>query len=375
MNKDKNIQEYLEKLEGITLSDSARTKMEETLQDYVSFHPVRVEEGSRSIKQVPFGTSLLRLKSTIMPIAILLAVFISAGTSFAAQGSVPGDFLYPVKTEVNENIRSAFTFGADAQATLEADLLEERLSEAQELQTEGKLSGEVAARVAAAIQTQAETAEAANDDSSAEVTVATDNRVKIALQNFISLVGVRSAIATDLSAQFGGSVLSQGTITIEAFTTDINARIASLRTIVAKHSTEMKASVKAELMAKLDTATALSAQASSKSEAEARATLTKAATLTGEVEATLSTLGQATVDSNTGIITDINFSIVPKKVNGESDASVDSSTTEDRDDIDVTGGIKTDVNLNTKTNTNVDAGATTDTTVDAGLKATSGLGL
>lgn len=375
MNKDKNINEYLEKWRGLTLSDSVRTKMEETLRDYASFHPVRVEEPGRFITQVPFGASLLRLKFTTMPIAILLAVFLSAGTSFAAQSALPGDILYPVKTEVNENIRSAFTFGADAQATFEADLLEERLAEAKELQTEGKLSGEVAARVAAAIKTQAESTESANDDSSADVTVATDARVKVALQDFISLVGINSAIATDISTQFSASTLSKGTISIEAFTADIKARIASLRSVVAKHQTEMKATVKAELTAKLDTAAALTVQAATMSEAEARSTLTKAATLTGEVEATLSTLGQATVDTNTGIITDIDFSIVPTKLNIRSDGSVDTSATGSagsKDGVDATGGIKTNVNLDTDTDVNLDAN---DTAVDSGIKATSGLGL
>ncbi len=260
-----------------------------------------------------------------MPIAILLAVFITLGTSFAAQGALPGDVLYPVKTGVNENIRGAFAIGANAEAKLQTDLLEERLEETQTLHAEGNISTETEAQLAASIKDQATLTTDAIAKSDADVAADMNTRVKVALESFVGAIGIDSALASSINASLNTSALSKGGLAIDAYLTDTKTRVDTLRTVVQTNQANIAADVKAELNAKLDTAALLVLEASGKVEAESRTTLDGAATLVQEVEAKLSTLGQAKVDSDTGIITDIDFSTDPVKIDLDAQGSGSAS--------------------------------------------------
>jgi hypothetical protein len=93
-------------------------------------------------------------------IGLLIAASVSGGTAFAAEGAVPGDTLYPIKTEVNENVRSAFAFNTEARAELNAWRAERRLDETQKLAARAELSDDVKARLEANFDAHAERFEA-----------------------------------------------------------------------------------------------------------------------------------------------------------------------------------------------------------------------
>jgi len=80
--------------------------------------------------------------------ALILAIVLSGGISYAAEGAVPGDILYPVKTEINENIRSAVAFSTESEGRVQVQLAQHRLEEASELSAEGKLTSDVASELA-----------------------------------------------------------------------------------------------------------------------------------------------------------------------------------------------------------------------------------
>ncbi len=82
-------------------------------------------------------------------VALLVAALLGGGTSYAAQGALPGDTLYPVKTHVNEPVQEALAFSTQAKADVEANIAEERLSEAEKLAQRGTLSTTTAAQLAA----------------------------------------------------------------------------------------------------------------------------------------------------------------------------------------------------------------------------------
>ncbi|MDP3962935.1 MAG: hypothetical protein Q8Q39_00350 [bacterium] len=83
-----------------------------------------------------------------MPIVIILALLISGSTSFAAEGSLPGDALYPVKIHVNEEVRGWLAASAEAQSQWESRRVERRLQEAEQLAAKGRLSAETEVQVA-----------------------------------------------------------------------------------------------------------------------------------------------------------------------------------------------------------------------------------
>jgi hypothetical protein len=229
MKNDTPTKEYLQKLESLKLSESSRSRMENSLLEYARFHNVpdgvRVGESTRSIEQVPMSTSLFSLKRMYMPFVILLAVMVGGGTSFAAQDAVPGDFLYAIKTEVNEPVRSALAVGANAEADLQADIIAERIEEAEVLKAEGRFDGEVAAQLAANIQTHVAKAAKANQNSDADVRSRITTEVNVALARLDALVdgdtelavrGAREDESVSASASLG-TMLAIDEIDAEAF--------------------------------------------------------------------------------------------------------------------------------------------------------------
>ena len=93
-------------------------------------------------------------------LAIILAV--SAGVSFGAEQSLPGDALYPIKTGVNETVQGWFALSAEAEAEHQANLAIRRLGEAEELKADGRLDAEIKSELEAEFREHAK----ATDDSS-----------------------------------------------------------------------------------------------------------------------------------------------------------------------------------------------------------------
>ena len=83
----------------------------------------------------------------MLAIIIPIIIAISGGVSVAAENSLPGDFLFPVKVKVNEEIRSAIALTPRAKAEWEIKVAERRLEEAEKLSAEGKLKAEVSAKI------------------------------------------------------------------------------------------------------------------------------------------------------------------------------------------------------------------------------------
>lgn len=76
----------------------------------------------------------------------LVAVF---GVGVAANTALPGDVLYPVKVNVNEELRSSAMISTEAQAKWDAERVRRRVQEMVTLSAEGKLDAEAKAEAEA----------------------------------------------------------------------------------------------------------------------------------------------------------------------------------------------------------------------------------
>lgn len=75
----------------------------------------------------------------LIPLTIILS---GGGVAFASQDSLPGDFLYPVKTKIIEPVGAALSFTSEAKTKHESRLISRRLEEAETLAKKGKLDAE-----------------------------------------------------------------------------------------------------------------------------------------------------------------------------------------------------------------------------------------
>ncbi|MBI4433994.1 hypothetical protein HY632_04415 [Candidatus Uhrbacteria bacterium] len=74
-------------------------------------------------------------------VAGLCVLLAGGGVAAAAERTLPGEFLYPVKIHVNEEVRAAFTIRPRARAQWDARRAERRLEEMETLLAAGRLDG------------------------------------------------------------------------------------------------------------------------------------------------------------------------------------------------------------------------------------------
>lgn len=121
----------------IHMEPEALRRTREALVRAMEQEPVRNLEASRQLSQ-----KLLFFSFRPMPFFLALALLLGGGgTVAAAQSSLPGDTLYPIKTQFTEEIRGAFAGSTEARVDWDADRLERRLQERAELMEQGRFEG------------------------------------------------------------------------------------------------------------------------------------------------------------------------------------------------------------------------------------------
>lgn len=150
---------FFEKLnkakEEIRLDPTSKNAMRGRLLRHIeAMEAVRGWEVLRHDTQRSFVMNIVKP----MPImgAMMVVALVGGGTSLAAEGSLPGDFLYPIKVHVNEEMRAALSFTSKVKADWEVSRAERRLAETAALASEGKLDAKVAAELENSFNAHAE---------------------------------------------------------------------------------------------------------------------------------------------------------------------------------------------------------------------------
>jgi len=138
-----------------TMTDNEHAHVRGYLRAFVLEHPARAP---LSIRILDWTESMFRIKTNTQysrgrfaGIAAVLVLFASVGTSYAAQGSLPGDALYAVKVNVNEKVASVMAITPVARAQFDAGLAERRLEEVEILAAAHRLTPEMSVELHARI--------------------------------------------------------------------------------------------------------------------------------------------------------------------------------------------------------------------------------
>lgn len=160
-----DFQNLFNRAKNITLSSGEKREIRGNLLLLIKANPVRnsdslrllLEEGSKSSAFAGlFGLKSLLTNLKPMTIALIIALLLGGGTSFAAENALPGGVLYPVKVGINEEVGSWIAVSSEAQAKWDAHLAERRLEEAEKLAAKGNLNAEARADLAARFENHTE---------------------------------------------------------------------------------------------------------------------------------------------------------------------------------------------------------------------------
>lgn len=120
----------------IRLTSDERAALRACLLEEMHAHPA-----PPPITPSPYTAAIFHLyRVAIFAAALLVVVLGAGGTVYAAQGSLPGDVLYPIKIHVTEAIETALAVTPTQKAQVQAALASRRLEEAQALAAQGRLN-------------------------------------------------------------------------------------------------------------------------------------------------------------------------------------------------------------------------------------------
>ncbi|PIQ78424.1 hypothetical protein COV82_01015 [Candidatus Peregrinibacteria bacterium CG11_big_fil_rev_8_21_14_0_20_46_8] len=134
---DHRFEQFREEAKKLSLTASEKSTVREFLVAHMQSHPV----AEQPVATHQSFWSFLRAIQTV-PAALLLILFMSIGTGFAAERSLPGDILYPIKVNITENVRTFVAVSPEAKINWETERAGRRLEEVEVLVRSGRAEKE-----------------------------------------------------------------------------------------------------------------------------------------------------------------------------------------------------------------------------------------
>jgi len=155
---------YKKATTSVTLQTAERRELRERLVSYMEYHPLPAElrTKQKNVHSAPTMTEAFTFVKVpfhaLFKYGALTAAFFFVALPFVAQNAMPGDTLYAVKVQFNEELRSTLTFDSLQKVEWETERLNRRLAEARLLASEGRLTEVMETEVAMAVRTHTESA-------------------------------------------------------------------------------------------------------------------------------------------------------------------------------------------------------------------------
>jgi len=132
----KNLLKQLKKgSREVRLTADEKSVMRQSLAQFARKNPIMHTSRANSSRVVVSPYSFMRKARgwRMVSATVIGGILIGGTVSFAAEGALPGNVLYPVKTELNERVRSVAAVTPQAKAEWDVKLVERRLTEMKEV--------------------------------------------------------------------------------------------------------------------------------------------------------------------------------------------------------------------------------------------------
>ncbi len=210
-----SFRKYTKELRNIRLQRNEHAALRAELIAFLASHPA------------PAGHTFAKMmqrfalhKSLMIGSLVLLVAISGTGMSYAAERSLPGTILYPLKIDVLEPLRGAVAVTPEAKVQWEVTKVSRRLSEAEQMLEQGSLNDDISTDLAEQVQdhstaiTESITSLQADDKLAAAADVTTA---------FTSTLQTHHSLLTQLAAkQDDDHQPTQLITTIELQTEDLN---------------------------------------------------------------------------------------------------------------------------------------------------------
>jgi len=139
----KTIEEkFKNKFKQIKLKRKEKAFIEERLLLFMKANPILIKS-PYSIKSPYLSIKMIRNIANpikILALALILALTTGSGFAYAAENALPGNILYSIKTNINEEVRGLFLGSSEKKMVWEIEKTERRMEEAAELVITNKMT-------------------------------------------------------------------------------------------------------------------------------------------------------------------------------------------------------------------------------------------
>ncbi|HEX2792129.1 MAG TPA: DUF5667 domain-containing protein [Candidatus Paceibacterota bacterium] len=206
----------LRALRSLGISDTEFSRIRASLVAYSDLHAVPARASA-----LPAQSLFMRIISSQRSVyafgLMLLVVAGGSGISFAAERTIPGDALYPIKVGVNETVAATFAADGEAKAVHSAKLAERRADEAIQLADSGRLDAGTAVYLSEQFALHAARADAEADELEAAGDISASLKARAELATRIA----RKAAAFESAVLATADIDSAGVSGDEAIDTAI----------------------------------------------------------------------------------------------------------------------------------------------------------
>ncbi|MDE2078997.1 MAG: hypothetical protein KGI73_01275 [Patescibacteria group bacterium] len=291
----KDVENILVSLKSrVALTGEERTALRARVQKAMQARAVTFTPATRPLSREESGKGQLsalferfitglanNYRMTALAIALILALS-GGGAAYAAQGALPGDVLYPVKINLDENIQQALAFSDQAKANVNASLAAERLKEAATLAAEGNLS--------------TSTADTLQQNLDQHLSQVSAHLAKLSAEgNAAAIANVNAHVESDLSAYASALATLQTNAKVGTTTRDSVAMFVSG---LKSREADAAASTTAAFDALDNATTTVSAQDLASAHDSAAADLTQAENAFANASSTLSVGAQQSISAH-----------------------------------------------------------------------------
>src|SRR3989338_1442380 len=186
-NNNNKVKKFAEKANEIHLKPEERIFIKNNIESVIKSFPSR-DMDDVDLYRTSIFSGFFGIKLNAASLAVLLVIFILAGggVAMAAEKSLPGDLLYPIKIHINESAKSLTAVSPEAKGKFEVEKLEQRLQEAEILSNRGELNPESRAILEKRLDVEINNAKSriSNLEADSKIEAATDisSRLEISLQ-------------------------------------------------------------------------------------------------------------------------------------------------------------------------------------------------
>lgn len=142
---------FITALQRTKMTSNERGRVKRALLNHIKMNPVTNEAvGGR------LSFAFVYSRPVMVAMIFLIVTLSAAGVCYAAESALPGDLLYPVKTGINEGVRSLVNVSAIDEANWQVERTDRRLAEMEQLTASDQLSAEAADQLSESISAYAE---------------------------------------------------------------------------------------------------------------------------------------------------------------------------------------------------------------------------